>query len=1360
VRRQEFDEALGLGRATAEVIELARRHCRHARIEAVHGNSWVGSMVGLPMGPVEVRCEYAPPPLAQGHQALELAIDFYRANCIGCPYREPTGELPSLATVAGKRAAEDEARKAAARKAAEERTRRHHRRRERRHQVLAGEGHVVGDLVEALDRIDRAEPRTGSLTQDETRAARQILDAARAAPELFRPVLVDSLLELAADATDATAFEALGVLARSGQCPPRKAVEAARAVLRRYRSVDAGQLLAVLEPDLRPGDLPDLLDQLISLASGQDDPDLAPAPWELPSSPEGLTAASHVDLPAVTARVIEHLASDDDLTREAGADAARVLLAQDATRVVALGRALAVSVRGEDSGYAGYPHPASAALRALAEAWRGEPELTRRIVEAEEAGASEEARAELARVPWFLQRFRDPWDASAAATSEAASFVVRRSGGDWGEEAADHAAEHLTSLAREIPEAVAAHVDGMLGAILALCAPDQDTQVPAAPRTGAPAMLAALERESLRMRRAARQRHLAETIGRCASVSPTAVFGAVRDLFSAETGDEPHDRAVRLGMLQILQKAVSPGTLRDVLPFTYTALLDAHQLVRSAGIDLWAACAAVADSLPAELAELSVPLLRDPYVIVHRKMLDRLPRLSLPTELAPTLLPVVFGWVTTYADKPDPDILELAIWALRDLAQELDDPATASGWFSIALAYAGKCRPHDRQRLLKAWWPDELRIHPAWVTTALATAAAPELADYYNQRHEPLLQELMDRPDLLTGVPFSEIEPLSTVHGPAHTWRAVEPVELLQSAGRWADAVTVARSVESSQPPGEEGAPGRRLAGLIARGAELAQALAERQPTTADLIALVGAVASAAADLEASFSDGVPDGQLRATLDGLLALAAAPAVLLAAAVPDPAAAADELDRAARLLLGTPSAHAPGAQRAWVARAWQIAALLLSYDSAVRAVSSEASGLLQAARRQAQVLHAELSTAEGGTVPAGLGAFLAEVEEVVADPASAQVAWQRLTRTPPPVSLVGTSLLPERFSPLRPEPVPEEPPRAVCVATVCGVPVTDILVVRPRELYHLGMTVRLAAVPEWAQRCVVEPLTMLGQHALALPRYEFSLSDGTADEFGVTLTGEGPLHCGVEQPVLAPALDCPIQVRLTGNGREQVIEVAGCQRLRLRPFDPSRDTLTEHEQTDARLLAMFGTLDAPEFDTEDARAFCRFFAACVRAAQVIMFEKTFMRGSRVSEAEFHNELERLLRADPELEGRLTRRDAVAGGFDDLLHDDVIAELKVSHGAPVTVDHCTRYLGQPTQYGVGRGSQLSVLVVFDHGRKEAPPGVIDNYIDWLRPRLHGLHNPRYPSLVGVLIVNTNLPVPSAWSRRRIEVQPGRP
>ena len=62
------------GRTNVEAVELTRRHCRHARIELVGGNSWVGSALGLPMGPMEVRCEYAAPRRRQGHRALELAV--------------------------------------------------------------------------------------------------------------------------------------------------------------------------------------------------------------------------------------------------------------------------------------------------------------------------------------------------------------------------------------------------------------------------------------------------------------------------------------------------------------------------------------------------------------------------------------------------------------------------------------------------------------------------------------------------------------------------------------------------------------------------------------------------------------------------------------------------------------------------------------------------------------------------------------------------------------------------------------------------------------------------------------------------------------------------------------------------------------------------------------------------------------------------------------------------------------------------------------------------------------------------------------------------------------------------------------
>lgn len=95
--------------------------------------------------------------------------------------------------------------------------------------------------------------------------------------------------------------------------------------------------------------------------------------------------------------------------------------------------------------------------------------------------------------------------------------------------------------------------------------------------------------------------------------------------------------------------------------------------------------------------------------------------------------------------------------------------------------------------------------------------------------------------------------------------------------------------------------------------------------------------------------------------------------------------------------------------------------------------------------------------------------------------------------------------------------------------------------------------------------------------------------------------------------------------------------------------------------------------------------------------------------------------------------------------------------MSCGTSVTTGHYTRYFGQPTQYRVGCGSQLSVLVVFDHGRKA--PG--------RRRQLHRLaaaapaRSPRSTVPIGsrVLIINTNLPIPSAWSRRRIEVESDR-
>jgi hypothetical protein len=1347
VREDEYDKAVQMGRTNAEAIELTRRHCRHARVELVGGNSFVGNALGLPMGLLEVRCEHAAPPRTQGHQALELAIEFYNQNCVECPFREGTGELPNLATVAADRAAEEAALQAEKQRRAEDRSRRHRQREERRRQAMGGEDRVVRDLSEHLDRLDRAELRTAGMTPDEQRSARYVVETARAAPEVFSDVLVDTVLELAADTADATALTALAELVRGGRCPPRRALDAALTALPQFRSIEAGDLVALLRPELRPGDLPEVIDQLINLASGDSDDRLRPPP-----ASAGLRAATEVGLPLVTQRITELLASDDEWTRTFAADAANVVLAGDPTRVVALGRPLASSIRGKDAGYWGYPNPSGAALNALATAWRSEPATTRSIVEAVAAGASAEVRAELARIPWLLQRFRQPWDASTDATKEALDFLVRRVGGDWGDEAADHATDALESMARDVP-AVVEQVDALVAHVLALCSPEPLPIIhPAADPMAQ--QVEAMEKVSRRIRRPARRRRLAKTMGRSARFDPRRVLGSILPLFTASTADADYDRTVRITMLDALEDVASPETLRDLLPIMYTALLSGDQVVRRGGIDLWAACARVADTLPDNLNDIAPALLADTYVTVHRRMLDQLPRLRLPARLAPALIQIAGGWMATYKE---PHVVNDAIWAVRYLASHLENEAHATGWYGLALANVDNCGPHDRERLLTAWWPDALRTSNAWVTAALETAASAELVDYYNQRREPLLAALMDRPDLIVHVPLAQVEPLSEVHGSHHVWRALEPVELLQAAGRWADAVTVARHVEERQPPGSEGEPGRQLANAVVAHAELAQLLIESRLDAAAVGAASAAVRAAVSVVEAARGEVPSDGALRHLLDGGLGLASAADVLHTEIVADPAAAADELERAADLLAGAAqSAHASGRQRLWLGEAWRIASRLLRYDAAVRAAAESAPALFDAAKRQAEILAASMAAEPDQLITPGMSDFLDAVA-TISNAAEAETAWGRLAAAAAPMRLVRTSLLPSRgmFGPRAELDARPEPPLAVCVPTLSEVPVTDVLVVRPNELYTVGMMVRLLEVPEWAQMCIVEPITSLDRNTLTVPRYEFLLAEGERDESGVTLVGNGQLRCTVEQPIGDPAIDCPLVVRLLGDDQDELIEVAGCTRVRLRPFDPSRDFVTDHEQTDQRLLEMFGRLDAAEFDTEDVRAFCRLFAASVRAAQRIMFTKTFMRGTHVTEQMFHDEMERLLREDPELEGRLTRRDAVAGGFDDLLHDDVIAELKVVKNTAVTVDGSAKYLGQPTQYGIGRGSQLSVLVILDHTPKASPPGVLENYMGWLKPKLHGRDDPKYPSLVGVLIINGNLPVPSTWSRRPIEV-----
>ena len=281
-------------------------------------------------------------------------------------------------------------------------------------------------------------------------------------------------------------------------------------------------------------------------------------------------------------------------------------------------------------------------------------------------------------------------------------------------------------------------------------------------------------------------------------------------------------------------------------------------------------------------------------------------------------------------------------------------------------------------------------------------------------------------------------------------------------------------------------------------------------------------------------------------------------------------------------------------------------------------------------------------------------------------------------------------------------------------------------------------------------------TVLGGHQVQLPR--FSIPKPVPDIDGIyDISVDGRVSIAFSLPAGAAPESFPLAARFTGSGMDQVVRVAGHSELRLRPFDASTDGLTNRPQLDARLVEMFTYLHGMNLDPDDVQAFCRLFSAIARAATEIQFDDAYKQGTRVSERSFHDDLHQRLCTDPTLVGRVQRGTPTAGGYLDVKHERINAELKVVPEKTITVEESHRYLGQPTDYACDLGAQLSILVILETTAKQAPPGVLENYIGWMQPQLHGLVDPRYPSLVGVIIINGNLPKPSDFSRRKIAASP---
>lgn len=313
----------------------------------------------------------------------------------------------------------------------------------------------------------------------------------------------------------------------------------------------------------------------------------------------------------------------------------------------------------------------------------------------------------------------------------------------------------------------------------------------------------------------------------------------------------------------------------------------------------------------------------------------------------------------------------------------------------------------------------------------------------------------------------------------------------------------------------------------------------------------------------------------------------------------------------------------------------------------------------------------------------------------------------------------------------------------------GTPVSHLVLLEPDHLYDLRVTIHALEWPAWAE--TLEVAFNAPTQALELPILTLRRPIDVAAPAVVSDLGRCRL-AGVQSSFAKP-LVCDVMAEFRGSDERQALRVAGMPRIRLRAVDPARDMPYGNLRTEGELIVFFDQLQGQGVVDGEVKVFCRFFAALNAAAKQLYANRQFRGGGSMRESQFQHAFEEILRADPQLGGRVERT-VHAGGVTDIVHDGIVAELKVERTMPATIAGAARYVGQPAQYSVDADARLSILCILDWTKKDAPVGKPENYWGWLVPGMHGVAHPSHPSIVGVLIINLNLPRPSGWSRRRIE------
>jgi hypothetical protein len=459
-----------------------------------------------------------------------------------------------------------------------------------------------------------------------------------------------------------------------------------------------------------------------------------------------------------------------------------------------------------------------------------------------------------------------------------------------------------------------------------------------------------------------------------------------------------------------------------------------------------------------------------------------------------------------------------------------------------------------------------------------------------------------------------------------------------------------------------------------------------------------------------------------------------------AAVAAGSGSASDLENAADAAVAVPGAAVVGDVVWAVAELVRSLALAIQWEPAIAAADGNPTRFRDAARHRAEKALASRGEhrwprqlLSAATSLAGLG-HPGEVIAIV----------QELATTPLPTRITEVTT-PQVKQRERPSSTSESTPvmaPILVLLTLENEPIQSPLVVRPNQLYKLQVETRTFQTPTGADAIAIEFVSVLPTSVLELQSVRITLPGTNATTY---LQLKGALQTGRSEEIVVRA------AYLKNGERLDRAAIVGNPRFKIATFDSASAMPRDLPVVGLKLLEMLHELDAkiPGLLPEDRSDFFTLFESLLRFAHRALYDRRLGAQARISEAEFQRELRAHLQADPSIGARHWEGPRLGGGISDLGLGKIVLELKVEHDKPVTLEAAADYMNQPAHYAAGVDRQVSILCILDDSEKTNPPGSAANHIGWLIPSLHGLDDPKYPSIVAVVIVQTRFPVPSGWS-----------